>query len=186
MTVKTCIIILFLIITLLLLVVSIRNIRRPSSEQDIPSRIIILLLTTVSTVITFVVPWALPDSIANTKIEYLDGHIIIDQPSTADESELSIESFQVTGDSSTGIANVKFHISSNFYLLNGKITLYGVNGPISVGYNIPSATCTSTTSSTNFAISFPEMKSNETYTAEIVAEDISGKIITKPIEFTAY
>lgn len=186
MTIKTCIIVLFLFITLILVVVNIWNVRRPSSAQNVLSKIIIVLLTAVSAIITFVVPWALPDSIANTKIEYINGRVIISQPSTADESELAIVSFQVTGDSATGIAIVKFHISSNFYLLNGKITLHGRTDSVSVGYNIPSATCTSATSNTNFAISFPEMESNHTYTAEIVAEDISGNIITKLIEFTAY
>ena len=185
MTVKMCIIVFFIIITLLLAVVNIRSARRPRQE-DILSKIIIILLTTVSAITAFVVPWALPDSIANTKIEYLDGHVTINQPAVSDESTLSIDSFQVTGDSSKGIAYIKFHISSNFYLLNGSITLSGLDEPVTVGYNIPSATCTSATSNTNFAVKFPEMKSGVVYTAEIVAEDISGNIAKNPIEFTAY
>lgn len=185
MTVKMCIIVFFVIITLLLAVVSIRSIHRPP-PHDKPSRIIIILLTAVSAITTFVVPWALPDSIANTRIEYINGHVTINQPAVSDESTLLIESFQVTGDSSKGIAHIKFHISSNFYLLNGAITLSGAEEPVTVGYNIPSATCTSTTSNKNFAVKFPEMKSGEAYTAEIVAEDISGNIVKKTIEFKAY
>ena len=122
MTVKMCVIVFFFIITLLLAVVSIRSFHRPPPD-DKPSKIIIIVLTAISTIITFAVPWALPESIANTKIEYLDGHVTINQPAVSDESTLLIEGFQVTGDSSKGIAYIKFHISSNFYLLNGSITL---------------------------------------------------------------
>ncbi len=101
---------------------------------------------------------------------------------------LAIEGFQLTGDSSKGTVNVKFHVTSNFYLLNGKLTVFRGNGldPVIVGYGIPSSICFSAHSATNFAIRFEEMESGKTYSGELVAEDISGNIVTKTVEFTAY
>lgn len=106
----------------------------------------------------------------------------------AEESELSIVAFQATGDSVRGAVYLKFHITSNYYLLDGNITLYpgGDAEPIQVAYHTNSSQCTSTSSATNFAIGFSEMVSGETYEVEITASDISGKTLSKTISFTAY
>lgn len=102
------------------------------------------------------------------------------------ESTLAITGFQMTGDSVRGRVYVKFHVTSNYDLLDGKITIIpGENeDPISVAYNIKGANCQSTVSNPNFAISFPAIESGKTYSAIMDASDISGNYITKEISFT--
>lgn len=183
MTINNLIDIFFLVIVLIFVISQIRS----SSQGNKPSKKVIIL-DAIIIAIPFLASREIPDEIGNTKLKYLDGKVSIEAPSTADDSALSIESFQVTGDSTKGIAYVKLHVTSNFYLLNGSITINRGEGlePVTVGYNIPSSTCLSTSSGENFGIRFEEMKSGETYTAEAVAEDISGNKITETIEFVAY
>lgn len=102
------------------------------------------------------------------------------------ESTLAITGFQMTGDSVKGRVYVKFHVTSNYDLLDGKITIIpGENEePISVAYNIKGANCQSSVSNPNFAISFPAIESGKTYSAVMDASDISGNYITKEINFT--
>lgn len=113
---------------------------------------------------------------------------IISTPSIAQEpkSTLAITGFQMTGDSVRGRVYVKFHVTSNYDLLDGKITITpGENeDPISVAYNIKGANCQSTVSNPNFAIAFPDIESGKTYSAVMDASDISGNYITKEISFT--
>lgn len=102
------------------------------------------------------------------------------------ESTLAITGFQMTGDSIRGRVYVKFHVTSNYDLLDGKITIIpGENeDPISVAYNIKGANCQSTVSKPNFAIAFPAIESGKAYSAVMDASDISGNYITKEISFT--
>lgn len=183
MTLKSLIFTIYVVILVLIVILQIRT----SWKNDKTSCIIVFVLAAFVSLIALF-PWVLPEEIANTKIQYINGHVTIDQPAKSDESELAVESFQVTGDSTKGIAFVKLHVTSNFYLLNGSITIYrgGNLEPVTVGYHIPSATCLSTTSGKNFGIKFEEMTSGETYSAEAVAEDISGNKIIETIEFVAY
>lgn len=183
MTLKNLIFIIYIIILLLLVIIQIRN----HKKNDTASTVMIFILAAFVSVIALF-PWVLPEEVANTQIKYLNGHVTIDQLAKSDESTLAVESFQVTGDSTKGIAFVKLHVTSNFYLLNGSITVYrgGDLEPVTVGYHIPSSTCLSTTSAKNFGIRFEEMVSGETYSAEVVAEDISGNKITETTKFTAY
>lgn len=102
------------------------------------------------------------------------------------ESTLAITGFQMTGDFVRGRVYVKFHVTSNYDLLDGKITIIPSENedPISVAYNIKGANCQSTVSNPNFAISFPAIESGKTYSAIMDASDISGNYITKEISFT--